>query len=362
VARRVTHTDLPPALAGIEAPAPRRPGRQRRILRPDEYARPAPLPLIQAAPAVIGAPVLHAVAKCRWCGGRFRKMDERHWICTTEQCAERQLAQAMRRAGNDTGPILFLPLPLQIDVDEDPTTNLLVAGAAGVSKSTGCRWNLYRKCRKIAGYRALLLRCTYDQLQKNHLAMMPAELEALGDATYKAQQRVAIFHHEDGNDAMIFAGYCDKPADIAQHVGPEWDSVNLEEGVTLLPKAIEEISAKARGSGTSRVAHERLGLRAGVTRIWSNPGGRAMRYLIQMYINKNPDPEEFPKYDPNEFGHLHCTLEDNPALDASYDQKTLSGLSAARYKQLRYGDWSALAGQFFESFSPEIHLTRSEPA
>ena len=365
---RRPRTNLPPALAGIEAPTRPRRGRPRTTTLSwpmDSPVLPPPVlssEIVIEAPNVIRAPVLHAVAKCRWCHGPFRRMDERHWICLTEACAERQLSQAMRKAGHDTGPILFLPLPLQIEVDEDPTTNLLVAGAAGVSKSTGCRWNLYRKCRQIPGYRALLLRCTYDQLQKNHLAFMPQELSALGDATYKAQQRIAIFHHEDNNDSMIFAGFCNVAADIAQHVGPEWDSVNLEEGVTLLPKAIEEISAKARGSGTARVAHERLGLRAGVTRIWSNPGGRAHRYLVQMHINKNPDPEEFPKYDPAEYGYLSCTLEDNPALSEDYDKKTLSGLSAARYKQLRYGDWTALAGQFFESFDPAIHLTHAEPA
>jgi len=335
----------------------------RPKIAPLEYpTSDALLPQLREAPAIIGAPQLHAVARCRWCQKPFMRMDERHWICSTRECADRQLAAAMRKAGDDTGPILFLPLPLQIDVDENPITNLLVAGAAGVSKSTGCRWNAYRRCRQIAGYRALLLRCTYDQLQKNHLQFIPAETKALGDATYKAQPRLTTFTHDDNNDALIFAGYCDVQADIAQYVGPEYDEVDIEEAVTLLPKAIEEITAKARGSGTARLAHEQLGLRAGRTRLWSNPGGRAHRYLVQMYVTRNPDPEEFPKYDPSEYGYVSCTLEDNPYLPEDYDKKTLSGLSAARYKQLRYGDWTALAGQFFESFDPAIHLTMSEPA
>lgn len=323
---------------------------------------PPPSPLVVEAPAVIDAPIFHGVARCRWCQKPFRRYGEAQWICPTSTCADRQLAAAMRKSDNPNGPVLFLPLPLQIDVDESPINKLLVAGAAGVSKSTGCRWNAYRKCRQVSGYRALLLRTTYDALQKNHLQFMPAETKALGDATYRVQPKTVTFTQEDGNDSMIFSGYCDVEADIAQFVGPEFDEVDLEEGVTLLPRAIEEISAKARGSGTARLSHQRLGLTAGRVRIWSNPGGRAHRYLVTHYIRKNPSKEDFPKYDPSEHGSISCTLDDNPYLAEDYDQRHLSGLSATRYKQLRYGDWSVYAGQFFESFDPTIHLTEAEPA
>jgi hypothetical protein len=325
-------------------------------------SEPPPAPIVLEAPAVIDGPVLHGVAKCRWCQKPFRRYDESKWICQTSTCADRQLAAAMRKAGDEQGPILFLPLPLQIDVDESPINKLLVAGAAGVSKSTGCRWNAYRKCRQVSGYRVLLLRTTYDTLTKNHLQFMPSETKALGDAVYRVQPKTVTFEQEDGNESMMFAGYCDVDADIAQFVGPEFDLICLEEGVTLLPRAIEEITAKARGSGTARLSHQRLGLTAGRVRIWSNPGGRAMRFLVTHYIKKNPDRAEFPKYDPNEYGWISCTLEDNPYLDEHYDRRVLSGLSATRYRQLRYGDWSIYAGQFFETFDPAIHLTDAEPA
>src|SRR5262245_49928532 len=169
-----------------------------------------------SAPAVIGPPELHPVARCRWCQRQFRRYDERHWICTTEQCAERQLALAMYRAGGGGAP-LFIPFPLQVEVEENTTRNLLIAGAAGVSKSTASRWSLYRACRKIPGYRAMILRTTFPELERNHLQFMPLEAEQLGDADYK--NRTMTFHHDDGNDAVILAGHSDDAASIPKHLG-----------------------------------------------------------------------------------------------------------------------------------------------
>jgi len=331
----------------------------------DERPTPEPLPppLVgdALAPAVHRGPQVHAIARCRWCHQPFRKMDEKHWICTTGECADRQLAAAMRKAGHSSGPILFLPLPLQIEIDESPVTHLLIAGAAGVSKSVGARWNLYRRCRHVPGYRALLLRCTYGELERNHLQFCGAEAKALGDASYK--NRTVTFSHGDDEalDSKIFSGYCDVAADIPQHLGAEWDQVDIDEAVTFLPDAINQITSRARGSGTARVSHERLGLRAGRTRLWSNPGGRAFRYILSTYVKKKPDPDLFPHYDPSQYGHISCTLEDNPALPESYEATALTGLSAARYQQLRHGDWSVIAGMFFENWDSTIHLTHAEP-
>lgn len=82
-----------------------------------------------------------------------------------------------------------------------------------------------------------------------------------------------------------------------------------------------------------------------------------MLYLIDHYIRRTPDPEEYPTYDAANYGYIGATLEDNPALSPTYEKTELSGLSRARYRQLRHGDWTALAGQFFEEFDESIHVT-----
>ena len=170
-----------------------------------------------------------------------------HWICPTPTCAERQFAHAIQRPQllDGLSPFLYVPLPLQVELEESPTKRLLMAGAAGASKSYGGRWHLYSQCRKVPGYRALLLRCSYDELYKNHLQYMGTEAEQLGDAEWKGgATRQMVFE----NDAIIFMGYCDDLADIPRHLGPEWDEIVFEEGVNFLPKALAEISARDRGS------------------------------------------------------------------------------------------------------------------
>jgi hypothetical protein len=204
----------------------------------------------------------------------------------------------------------------------------------------------------VEGYRALLLRATFPELEKNHLQFMDREGKLLGDARYVGwQTREMRF----SNGAVIFGGSCDDERALSRHIGAEWDEVQLDEAVTFLPKAINEIVPRARGSQPARAAMQALGLKPR-TRCVSNPGGRAMLYLIDTYIRREPDPQEYPSYQPDLYGFITATLEDNPFLDPDYERTELSGLSAARYKQLRWGDWTSVVGQFFD-FSEEFHIT-----
>jgi hypothetical protein len=213
----------------------------------------------------------------------------------------------------------------------------------------------YRRCLRIPGYRVLLLRCTYDELEKNHLQYMDREAHLLAANTphlirYSSnpQARRFIVGHENGDDSIIFAGYCDNKADIKRHVGPEWDLVILEEAVTFLQEAVDEILTRSRGSETARA------VTGGGGQAWlgSNPGGRAMLYLVEHYITHDPDPAEYPRYRSIEHGHISGRMEDNPYLHENYEQENLSHLRADRYAQLRHGDWTIFGSQFFHAWSP----------
>jgi hypothetical protein len=152
-------------------------------------------------------------------------------------------------------------------------------------------------------------------------------------------------------------GYCDDDADISHHTGVDWDEIVFEEGVNFLPKALNEITVRDRGSLPRRAIE---GNCDGRTMIVTNPGGRAMLYLVDHYINRDPDRAEYPEYNAEIHGFIPATLEDNPYLNENFASQTLSGLSAARYKQLRFGDWTVFAGQFFSSFDPSVHVTSAE--
>lgn len=311
-------------------------------------------------PVIDGEEIFHPKASCRWCGGRFRRVYGFQWMCENYECAAKQMAHGVERPCRLIGksPYLFLPLPFQVDVEEYQVRRLLVHGPRGISKSYFSRWYGYKRCLKIPGFRVLLLRRTYDQLNKNHMQFIEDEAKALGDDKVKwtsGNVRQLVFFHGDDPDAIMFMGFCQDEGDISQFVGPEYDLILLEEGVTLLPKAIREISACDRGAATSRPFREKIGLK-GQTRIITNPGGIAMNYLNDFYIAKRPDSEEFRTYRPEYYGHMNGDVRDNPYLDDDYEDASLGHLDATRHAQLAAGRWDVFEGQFFPQFNPEKHV------
>jgi hypothetical protein len=212
---------------------------------------------------------------------------------------------------------------------------------------------LYKQCQKIAGTQALLLRCTLDQLRKNHLQFMDAESKALGGCKFVGSYPM---HMAFENGSKMYAGYCDDNADIGQHLGPEWDRVLMEEAGFFLPRALAEISARDRGSAPAREAMAALGMTTGRTTNLSNPGGRGWLYLRDFYIDKAPDPEEYSAYEPEWYGNITGDVEDNPYLSENFRRATLGGLNSERYQQLAHGRADVFEGQFFGEFNPAVHV------
>lgn len=327
---------------------------------------PEPIPDVPAPagpPPVPASPHVHAVAKCRWCGGRFWRAFTLppQWLCLSAACAERQIASAIPRivppgyvAPVGQSPWLFIPLPLNIDLAESPYKRTLLAGAAGASKSFGARWMLYRECLKQPGFRALVLRESYDALNKNwtqYLAGETSQLQTFGHGVIKvtgAYYKTVNFE----NGASILIGYCAHETDVPKHLGADWDRIVIDEAVNQTPRAISEIPARDRGSPTARA----FGVTDGKSWLLSNPGGQGMIALSDFFIRKQPDPAEYPHYDPNDYGYIHATLEDNPHLAEDYASKTLGGLSARRYQQMRFGNWDVYTGAFLTEWDPTLHV------
>lgn len=290
--------------------------------------------------------VFHAVARCRWCGGRFERIYGWQWICETRHCAERMIDAAMfpHERVLDGSPFLFLPLPLQVDIDEHPAKRLLVLGPAGISKSFGSRWHLYKRCRKYKGYQALLLRCTLEQLRTNHLEFMKGEAEKMGDARYVGGNEKRMYFD---NGAMIKAGYCDSADDIEGHLGNEYDEIMIEQAEQFLDRAINEITTRDRGSAPARPTMAALGIYEGRSRLLSNRGGRADTFLDEHYIDRTPDPVEYPNYNPIHYAAITGDVRDNPYLSETFKSSVMGGLDHARYQQLAEGDRYAVRDQFF---------------
>lgn len=308
-------------------------------------------------------PRYHAVAKCRWCNGRFVFVYGEQWACETEACARRQISNALMRAdaASDESPYLFLPLPLQVEGEESTVKRLATWGPVGISKSFGTRQQLYARCRKIKGYTALLLRATFDQLYKNHLQFMPGEAAKLGDATYKGPGGGKPAQMMFDNDSLIFFGYLQDRGDIAQHMGIEYDEVAVDEANHIITDGLVKVTSRDRGAKASYKTRMAMGLDEGRTRLMLNVGGVSWRYVEKCYIDKNPDPREFPEYDPKWYGAITGGLIDNPYLAENMRSSVLGGLGKELHAQLADGNRTVFPGQFFREFDPKQHVVNMEP-
>ena len=86
-----------------------------------------------------------------------------------------------------------------------------------------------------------------------------------------------------------------------------------------------------------------------------NPGGPLSAFVEELFVKKNPDPKEYPQYDPDDHFFIASQLDDNPYTDPLYVNK-LANLSNARREMFRYGRRDIFEGQFFVEFSPATHV------
>jgi Terminase-like family. len=249
---------------------------------------------------------------------------------------------------------LWVPTPAQVELREATVPNLLWGDSAGVAKSFGLRWNGISNCLDIPNYEVLLLRRTYPELEETHLKDMEREALLMNEhgpmeAVYRKGERRLWFE----NGSFIKAGHCESESDMTKMLSREYDEIIFDEGSTLIPKTMLEISSRARSAKPLVVARGGAFVRTG-----SNPGGIGALYLKDFYIDRKPDPEEYPDYDPNDYGYIPGRLTDNPYLDVRYE-KRLKQLGATRRRQLLAGDWSVFDGQFF-AFDSSIHVAALE--
>lgn len=312
-----------------------------------------------------------SAAVCCWCTGPLVEVSSAPgiWWCLTPSCHQQQLqwalsrnVQAWERNQDGTNTLhttwerLFVPTPRQVQYMASPATYRLFGGAAGPGKSTAARMNLYRKCLSIPGYEALILRETFPELERTHLRRMAAEAEWFG-ADFVESKRLMKF----SNGSLIECGHMDDEKALRKYLSSEYDHIVPDEGSNFDPMQLLELSTRARTSKPAVVA-------AGGAKfdVVSNPGGRAASMLKDLFIDHVVDADRYPIlasndahgvpfYQPEQWQYIPATLDDNPYLDPAY-VRSLAVLQPWRYEQLRHGDWTVFAGQFFSQWMERAHV------
>ena len=235
---------------------------------------------------------------------------------------------------------------------DDQRTYVLIGGSAGASKSHAVRWGAYWWALTIPQCRILLLREVSDELKRSHiLGLMDVDVPALGGSFVTNPVPLARWP----NGSFIEGGHMEDAASVKRYLSSEYDIIIAEEGSLYAPEALLELTTRARTTNPAMRAK-------GGARIWipTNPGGPSTDVLRQLFIDRTVDEDEWPEmareYRPEEWISVRGLVEDNPYMDPGYERGLAVLKQAWRYQQLRYGDWYAAPGIFFDQFSQATHV------
>ena len=263
---------------------------------------------------------------------------------------DRQLAHAVvvtvsdRRNREAKEKCLYVPLPRQVEFIECRVKNVLFGGAAGGSKSHALRWKAWMFALRHPESRVLILRRTFKDLERTH--MRDAELEApLFGATFLPSQKIVRMP----NGAIVEFGHCEDKAAASNYLSAEYDLILPDELVTFERDMILLIASRARTTNPEITPQVCAG---------TNPGGPQSAWVRAFYIDKTADRSEFPSYDPEKYAFIPSKLEDNPYLNADYEQSLLA-LPAELRRAYRDGDWDIFPGQFFPEWRRATHVSPS---
>lgn len=232
--------------------------------------------------------------------------------------------------------------PQQAEFIESTARHLGYGGARGGGKSWAVRAKASKNCLKYKGYRALILRRTYPELESNHIQPLLALLE--GIAKYNDGKKRFTFK----NGSMIQLGYCDSDKDVRRYQGQEYDGIFIDEATQFKEEWIIRIRACNRGKNSfpKQCVYT------------MNPGGESHSFFKRLFIERVYKPGEHPE----DYHFIKALVTDNRALlDADPDYvKELMALPPKLRKAWLEGDWDIFEGQFFEEFAnrPEQAATR----
>lgn len=255
----------------------------------------------------------------------------------------------------------YNPTPVAVPFHSSKVPNILFGGAAGGSKSYSIRFDAYMHCFAIPEFRAIIMRRTFEELERNHLDNVRSEAEKFNYYFDKdivnfvgGRHEVSFNCHGVGRESKIIFGHCQNVGDEEKYLGPAYDGFYPDEMATFEKKQIVGIAGRLRTAKRGITARMAGG---------SNPGGAHTLWLKQWYIDKNEEQirEDNPKYKADRYQFIPAMLYDNPYYmdpDGSYTnyEERLFAYDPERRRQLLLGDWNALAGQFFPEFSEARHV------
>lgn len=227
-----------------------------------------------------------------------------------------------------------------------PQKEILFGGAAGGGKSD---WLLRAALQyaDVPGYNAIIFRKTYASLIGLDGLVPRSQTWLAGtDAVWHEKDRTWKFP----SGAALKFGYLDTARDRTQYQSTAYAFIGFEE-LTDWATDEEYLFMFSRLRAPKRLNVPR--------RVFSttNPIGPGYEWVKNRFVPENAAGTPTPIRTPAMF-FLPSSLEDNPSIDASEYEDSLSRLDATTYAKLRHGSWdAAVAGQML----PSTHARYVEP-
>lgn len=235
-----------------------------------------------------------------------------------------------------------VPNPKQDRCLRSTAKHLCYGGARGGGKSWVVRTKSKLMCLTYPGYKVLIVRKTYPELEHNHINPLRQELK--GIARYNEVKKRFVF----ANGSSINFAYCNNDRDLEHIQGQEYDLICLDEATNLSEFQMKAFAACLRGVNAypKRILYT------------CNPGGQGHAYIKRVFVDRRYLPEE----DPNDYEFIQALPQDNIALMQMQPDyiKQLEALPAKTRDAWLYGKWDIYEGMVFEEFrdDPEHYLDR----
>jgi phage terminase large subunit len=227
------------------------------------------------------------------------------------------------------------PEPKQVEFMTSKTKYTAYGGARGGGKSWAVRRKLVLMAINFPKIRLLLLRKTYEDLKKNHLFILIAELKKI--ATYKSDDKMFTFK----NGSTLTLGYCDNEGDLLHYQGLEYDVIALEEATQYPFDVFDKLKPCLRGGNPEHPKRMYL---------TCNPGGVGHAWVKRLFI----DREFRTRENPEDYKFIKALATDNSHNGDEYINM-LNELSDELRSAWRDGNWDSFEGQYFTEWNEDIH-------
>lgn len=265
---------------------------------------------------------------------------------------------------------------------QSEATEILYGGAAGGGKSYFMRALAIILCGLIPGLNVYLFRRIYEDLIKNHVEGTGGFRVMLAPLVESGHVKIIDDEIRFWNGSRIFLCHCQLEKHRFKYQGAEIHVLLVDEATMFTEVIYRFLRGRMRAPNLAipqwaiDFFKEKFGVdlpaKIPLALLGSNPGNIGHSWVKRAFIDDGGEYKirRMPK---SEGGMLRqfipARLEDNPHIDTDEYEGKLAGLGTKELvRAMRHGDWSIVAGAFFDnlnedkhkipSFTPPTHWTR----